>query len=401
MLLLNIVRDLRSNPSITYFPFPIKEELNDFGSMVDYDSKLGLNSTDRESDVYVSANISEDFVMISQLGQYEVYKIRNRGHDRSDWDLVQKLSGIEMLRLNGSVHIEGRYFEGGDARYFQFRGRPYIAFTLLQGLSDGINNYNNLFFMYYAELKYNYEENAVYMDLPVKRISIDAEIGPRHEKNWSPFEHIDENGVPRLLFIQNTFPHRIVHANETDARFEGKVLKGHIVCSTQFVNQYWPYGEPRGGTPAVLVNTKYGKKYLTFFHSSGNIVMKWLHSYFFGAYLFDPDPPFAISHITPHPIMPLEWYDQGVSGWSFKAIDYIIFPMGYIIRNGTIFLTSGRNDDQGWILKMDFDLLIDYLIPVEHDEHSILLNKYKEHMAHFEEEYQLSHRYKNTTSKKL
>ena len=78
------MRDLRSNPSITYFPFPIKEDVNDMSSMIDYDSKLGLNSSDSESDLY-NGTSKEDIVMISQLGQFEVYKISNRGHNQSNY----------------------------------------------------------------------------------------------------------------------------------------------------------------------------------------------------------------------------------------------------------------------------------------------------------------------------
>jgi hypothetical protein len=99
----------------------------------------------------------------------------------------------------------------------------------------------------------------------------------------------------------------------------------------------------------------YGTKYLTFFHSQamGPHPSHWLKTYYFGAYLFDAEPPFAISHSTPNPIIPHELYDEHTSGWAFKAIDYILFPTGLLIRGDVLYVTMGRNDNSGYILSLN------------------------------------------------
>lgn len=74
-------------------------------------------------------------------------------------------------------------------------------------------------------------------------------------------------------------------------------------------------------------------------------------TFYIGAYLFDIKPPFRITHILSEPIYPKPLYDESV-GWVYKAVDYIVFPMGYIINNNYIYLSVGKNDNSGFIVKL-------------------------------------------------
>ena len=122
--------------------------------------------------------------------------------------------------------------------------------------------------------------------------------------------------------------------------------------STAIEHDLWrPYGHPRGGTPALLLETPYGKRYLTFFHSEAKYMTSWCLTYFMGAYLFEADPPFRITHFSPHPIIPNPVYNQ-TNKWAFQNIDYIAFPMGFYYTDDYIYLCMGRNDREGWIVVM-------------------------------------------------
>lgn len=83
-----------------------------------------------------------------------------------------------------------------------------------------------------------------------------------------------------------------------------------------------------------------------------------------GAYLFEPFPPFRITHLTPEPIFPNALYNE-TYGWSYRTIDYIVFPTGLVVKNDTILVSLGKNDRSGWMVEMSKDGLVDYMMPVE------------------------------------
>ena len=108
-----------------------------------------------------------------------------------------------------------------------------------------------------------------------------------------------------------------------------------VALTTNTIGNVWRYGNPRGGTGAVIVETPLsGKKFLTFFHSSKERGVR-LKTYYWGAYLFDTDPPFAITHFSSEPISIRQLYDPAVS-WVHRSLDYSVFPMRFIVRRGSI-----------------------------------------------------------------
>jgi len=137
-------------------------------------------------------------------------------------------------------------------------------------------------------------------------------------------------------------------------------------------------GDPRGGTPAVLIDTVHGPRYLTFFHSQCKCSIGYILTYYMGAYLFDSQPPFAITHWTPDPIIPKPIYDES-NGWAFKAIDYIVFPVGLLVRNDTCYVSMGRNDNSGWIMKANVAGLVSTMVPVVS---KTLSNKFERHVSY-------------------
>src|ERR1700677_2055307 len=74
----------------------------------------------------------------------------------------------------------------------------------------------------------------------------------RWEKNWLWFFH---DGKPHMIYT--VLPHVVV---EFDATFNA--VKQYVTDAKPKIS--WPWGDPRGGTPPVLI----GDEYWTFFHSS-------------------------------------------------------------------------------------------------------------------------------------
>ena len=88
-----------------------------------------------------------------------------------------------------------------------------------------------------------------------------------------------------------------------------------------------------------------------------------------GAYLFDPEPPFAISHVTKHPVVPEVLYDEhGDGGWAWRAMDYCLMPSGLVqseYDDNIVYLSVGHNDRTTWILTIRVDELVETLDAVE------------------------------------
>ena len=46
-------------------------------------------------------------------------------------------------------------------------------------------------------------------------------------------------------------------------------------------------------------------------------------------------------------------------------IDYVVFPMSFIPDGNTIYLTYGKQDSEGWMIRIDMHKMIDILVVVE------------------------------------
>eukprot|EP01036_Dinobryon_divergens_P022657 gene22658-30937_t len=294
------------------------------------------------------------------------------GNGTEPWKVVKAPDRyLEYLKTPDG---EGRQpLVAGDARIYRDGNKLLLTYV------DG-NPETRLMVQKFGDLSYNSSLDCIYILLPATRMSIDHEVGVRHQKNWSPFIFEINDDHRENLFIYGVHPHRIVFVNES---LDVGVNKVHTVATTEFKHQdeslpIWSYGEPRGGTPAVLIDTKYGPRYLTFFHSQCKCSIGYILTYYFGAYLFDPTPPFAISHWTPNPIIPKPLYDEN-NGWAFKAIDYIVFPIGLLVKGETCYVSMGRNDNSGWMVKMNVSGLVDSMVAVKS---KTILNKFSRHISY-------------------
>lgn len=160
-----------------------------------------------------------------------------------------------------------------------------------------------------------------------------VEGSSNNEKNWLWFQH-----EGRLHTVYMTSPHEVV---EWGSLHEAPRLVHQTEgpCKT-----WWPYGQPRGGSPPVRV----GDEYWSFFHSS----TPWLgwrknekRRYHMAAYAFEAKPPFRITRFAKLPILTGSPRDP----WAENQ-PLVIFPCGALLRNGVWLVTFGVNDmASGWI----------------------------------------------------
>ncbi len=54
-------------------------------------------------------------------------------------------------------------------------------------------------------------------------------------------------------------------------------------------------------------------------------------------------------------------------GWAYKSVDYIQFPMGVVLDESYIYVSYGRNDRDGWIVKLNRTAFIADMKPVRHN----------------------------------
>jgi hypothetical protein len=198
------------------------------------------------------------------------------------------------------------------------------------------------------------------------------------EKNWSPFLH--EN---KLHFVYSLQPLRILaitsvdksdvsgHGNGNGNGNNRKVVEGTATLSllsmTKCSFETWEWGQPRGGTPWLLVK---GGVLLSFFHSRNKLPGSKMETYWMGAMTMSSSPPFKLLQISKAPILLDAWYQGPWCG--FRHIDYIVYPMGFFVgpsddgSGGTdvITLSLGRNDNEGYIAKIDVSVLMASLRPV-------------------------------------
>lgn len=197
-----------------------------------------------------------------------------------------------------------------------------------------------------------FDEEGIFLDNPECLLHFENADAKRIEKNWVPFQYDN-----KLLLAYSISPHRIFLP-----------LPGTESCKTYAYsnnNIPWNWGQLRGGTQALLVDGKY----LAFFHSSKYIKSSYskrkiLAHYFMGAYVFEKNPPFKITHISSFPIICDDFYN----GEDYKTKTWkplrVIFPMGFVFDDNYIWISYGKQDHECWIVKLDKKKLFKSLKPL-------------------------------------
>lgn len=189
------------------------------------------------------------------------------------------------------------------------------------------------------------------------------------EKNWVPFEYIDEKNRSFLCFeYYMKYPRKILKVPDpkinqlTPFTFSNKVA---------FQNVNWPnvWGKICGGSTAKKISEDL---YLGFFHSSFSEndrvsadIPVW---YVMGAYTFEAKPPFRVTAISNYPILFQDIYTSPPLNTAPPLVR-CIFPAGFVIENkegrDLIHLSCGENDCAVKIITMDKEALLKSLKKID------------------------------------
>lgn len=184
----------------------------------------------------------------------------------------------------------------------------------------------------------------------------DLDLQLQHtEKNWVPFEYVEENKKPELLIEYFINPHKILKLSNPKISFLDHLA---FPGNSAFQNLFWPkmWGSPRGGTPALKLNDQY----ISFFHSTFTDRRNF-HWYLMAAYTFEANPPFRVTGISHYPILFEGIYTSPPMNTAHTN-KQVIFPTGLVIeeKEGKTLLhvACGENDSSMKVVTIDGSTLL-------------------------------------------
>lgn len=256
----------------------------------------------------------------------------------------------EPLILNTRQHGESAPSQSEDARLFQCGDRLFMIYNdNIEVINPDMNKRRDMFL---AEI--TFKDGQVVLSKPLKLIHHEEYPKQKWQKNWSPFVY---NG--QICLIYSITPHEIIVPD---------LVTGICHVKSSIPPPFsWRWGHLRGGTQALLVDGVY----LTFFHSS--IRTSWIEkqydekitTYFMGAYVFSPEPPFQILAKTSKPIIARDFYSNPI------ADKRVVFPGGFVVNREMIHIAYGRNDMEIWIASLKKQMLFESLTPIDYYDHDI------------------------------
>lgn len=176
---------------------------------------------------------------------------------------------------------------------------------------------------------------------------------PWQEKNWSPFSHDNT-----LHLVYRTNPPKIYRIEPPDLQAMPQEIYVNKVSDLTTLAPF-DWGDMRGGTAAVYDPTI--DKYTSFFHTQTkkDYGGGYKIHYFIGFYAFDPQPPFAISHVLPEPIIVPRMSNPG------RPYIEVAYPGGFVEDEDTVHVFYGKNDTSIRVLSLDKWQLYDRLEDVQ------------------------------------
>jgi predicted GH43/DUF377 family glycosyl hydrolase len=252
-------------------------------------------------------------------------------------DHFNTVSPPQLLDTHGLHSEDARLVTAGDKLYITFSDNrnPILS-------AEG-------FRVYLGELRLHGDQVFIHEIECLAKFEGESKL--RREKNWVAFDYQKE-----LLLAYTINPHLIFSP-----------LRGKGECKTiakTFCLCDWPWGEIRGGTPALRI----GDEYLSFFHSSKKMTTinsngkKVLH-YFMGAYTFNAEPPFELTRISPEPIIGKNFYHGKTYRYYWNPLR-VVFPCGLLAEGEHLWVSYGRQDHEMWVAKIHKEGLLRSLIPV-------------------------------------
>lgn len=231
-----------------------------------------------------------------------------------------------------------------DARIFAYRGELLLIYNDNHVLEcPGLNERRDI---YIAKLT----RSGSFFEIspPVKLVHEEKYSRVLWQKNWSPFVWRDQ-----LMITYSVDPHEVLHTDLNSGICRPSYEKG-------LLENRWAYGTLRGGTPALMVEGEY----LAFFHSAIETKSKEsryqnMHHYYMGACTFSSEPPFAVTRMTPAPIIGKNFYSLS------DLPKRVVFPGGFIVEGNKVHVAYGKDDREIWVCTIDKKMLYQALLPTK------------------------------------
>ena len=264
-------------------------------------------------------------VSVTGIGGYNMSVFKNNGTNAAvyRWHPNKKFWRTELALNDGTVVRKvippDKYkdYSIEDGRVFMHNGKPHISYTVVQAPQNVFN----------CVVQYG----ALVQDGDVWRIigSHQPKYGKNDftsmEKNWSFWSH----GQKIYAAYQRSPEQIVLHIHESRVVQEFKTN----------TPETWQWGQIRGGTDPIPHNGLL----LQFFHTlhRNNKSKEWW-TYYTGALLMEPEPPFQIVRVSSFPILAgNERYFPNIKQWKPRCF----LPYGAIKNDDGSFLVSlGYND---------------------------------------------------------
>jgi hypothetical protein len=194
----------------------------------------------------------------------------------------------------------------------------------VQHLDDILIFYNDFYDNRVAMFMYKYNSNS---DMQLKYLR-----SKKIEKNWSPFIYNNQ------IYCSYTLnPHVVLEVNLNNG-----------ICTKEYNNPMLGDDIIYGGTPAIYIK-KYNV-YLGISHSKIKHFTGFIFDYFCQAYIFQPNPPFAMLKISDK----FRFFKR--TEWSYLRDYNVEFPVGLYEKDDSLFVSLGYNDGKSYLLKIDTDV---------------------------------------------
>lgn len=152
------------------------------------------------------------------------------------------------------------------------------------------------------------------------------------EKNWTPFVRDGE-----LYMAYTLNPLNIL-------RYETQTDTVSLAGSSRFDQSFWKHGRfLAGGTPLLLR----GDEYAGFFHSWTQLLPTRVtpRTYHVGYIAISKDPPHRVTRMSERPLLTAQPdRTQDLRRRKFYRRPNVVFPGGWIERNGEVILSAGWQD---------------------------------------------------------
>ncbi len=211
----------------------------------------------------------------------------------------------------------------------------------------------------------------VFVASPTTRVDLTHHKKAEHQKNWPVFQY-----KSNVFYIASILPFHVVSPITVISKKHEELLEKRGISHSfgrsvsMSTSQYrtgtkydycWPWGRPRGGTPAIVIDGEYWGIFFSKVHLSSFD----LPAYVLGIYTFTSKPPFKLTSMSRQPIVVEKFLDISRD---FQT-DLKQFPVSLEVdkESDRLFISMGVNNREAWVVELILSALKPTLRPFNSD----------------------------------